>query len=180
MTRRNSIFTLSTLTSAFLLATWTVQGDDAKPVGGAKAPVKNAAFDKIKALAGDWVLSDKPNDPPHCSYRVVAGGTAVMEELMPSGESNMITMYHLDGDVLVMTHYCGFGNQPRMKAKAGSGNRIEFEFTGGCNIDAKSQYMSSLTIEFVDADHFKTHWTVSANGKKGEQATFDLIRKKKA
>lgn len=178
MTRRISIWTIAVFSTAFL-ATWTARGGDDKPAD-AKPPAKHAGFEKIKALAGDWLLADKPNDPPYCSYRVVSGGSAVMEELMPAGESNMITMYHLDGDALVMTHYCGLGNQPRMKAKPASGNKIDFEFAGGCNVDPKGKYMSALSLEFVDADHIKAHWTLTDNGKKGEQATFDLIRRKKA
>src|SRR5436190_790475 len=121
MTRRNSLVTFSTLTAVVLLATWTARGGD-KPAGDAKPAAKSPALEKIKALAGDWVLAEKPNDPPYCTYRVVSGGTAVMEDLMPDGE-NMITMYHLDGDALVMTHYCGLGNQPKMKAKPMSGNK---------------------------------------------------------
>ena len=28
----------------------------------------------------------------------------------------MATLYHLDGDQLMLTHYCSAGNQPRMRA----------------------------------------------------------------
>lgn len=180
MTRYNSLLTLSTLTAVFLLATFTARGGDDKPAADAKAPAKPTALDKIKALAGEWVHADKPNEPAFCTYRVVSGGSAVMEELMPAGESNMITMYHLDGDALVLTHYCGLGNQPKMKARPASGNKIEFEFAGGCNVDPKGKYMSALTLELIDADHIKASWTLTDNGKKGEHVTFDLIRKKKA
>ncbi len=178
MTRRASILTIAFLTTA-VLASWSAQGDDPKPAASAKPPAKHAGLEKIKALAGEWVLADKPNDPVYCSYRVVSGGTAVMEDLQP-GVENMITMYHLDGDALVLTHYCGLGNQPRMKARPMAGSKIEFEFAGGCNVDPKGKYMSALTLEFIDADHIKAHWTLTENGKKAEQATFDLIRKKKA
>lgn len=178
MARSVTTLTIAFLTTA-ILSTWSAHGDDPKPSADAKTPVKHAGLEKIKALAGDWVLADKPNDPVYCSYRVVSGGTAVMEDLQPSAE-NMITMYHLDGDALVLTHYCGLGNQPRMKARPMAGNKIEFEFAGGCNIDLKAKYMSSLTLEFINADHIKARWTLTHNGKKAEQATFDLIRRKKA
>ena len=32
------------------------------------------------------------------------------------GETTMTSVYHLDGENLRMTHYCGAGNQPRLKA----------------------------------------------------------------
>jgi len=180
MSRRISILTFSFVLTVFMLASWTVRGEGDKPASGAKTPAKSPAFEKIKALAGEWVLADKPNDPAFCTYRVVSGGSAVMEELMPAGESSMITMYHLDGDALVLTHYCGLGNQPRMKAKPASGNKIEFEFAGGCNVDPKGKYMSALTLEFINANHIKASWTLTDNGKIGEHVTFDAIRKKKA
>lgn len=177
----SSIVLILSMVSAF--AAWAVQADDVKPSGSGKATAsgaKSSSLDRIKSLAGEWVLADKPNDPPHCTYRVVSGGTAVMEELMPAGEENMITMYHLDGDALVMTHYCGLGNQPRMKAKPMVGNKLAFEFTGGCNVQRDGKYMSALTLEFIDADHIKASWTLADKGKIGEHVTFDLIRKKKA
>ncbi len=49
----------------------------------------------------------------------------------------MINMYHLDGDDLVLTHYCAGGNQPHMKldrASATSG-KLQFDFIGGTNLD---------------------------------------------
>jgi len=165
-----------------ICAAWTAHAGDPKDGPDTKgAPTaKSAAFDKIKALAGEWVHADKPNEPAFCTYRVVSGGSAVMEELMPAGEENMITMYHLDGDAVVLTHYCGLGNQPRMKAKPMSGNKMSFEFTGGCNVQRDGKYMSALTLEFVGVDHLKASWTLTDKGKVGEHVTFDLIRKKKA
>ena len=36
----------------------------------------------------------------------------------PDQNEDMISMFHVDGDRLLMTHYCSAGNQPRMKAAA--------------------------------------------------------------
>ena len=32
------------------------------------------------------------------------------------GKEDMISMFNLDGDRVVLTHYCAAGNQPRMVA----------------------------------------------------------------
>ena len=48
--------------------------------------------------------------------KVTAGGSAVHETLFPGSAHEMVSVYHLDGADLVMTHFCALGNQPRMKA----------------------------------------------------------------
>ena len=55
-------------------------------------------------------------------YGVTAAGTAVMEALFPETDHEMLTVYHLEGNDLVLTHYCAMGNQPR------STNRLEAEW----------------------------------------------------
>ena len=69
----------------------------------------------------------------------------------------MVSIYHLDGADLVMTHYCVLGNQPRMKADPKSpANQIRFEFAGGTNLDpAKDMHMHEGTLTFVDDDHIE-------------------------
>jgi hypothetical protein len=52
------------------------------------------------------------------SYQLISGGAAIMERIMPPNEPSMVSIYHLDGDKLMMTHYCSAGNQPRMQAEA--------------------------------------------------------------
>jgi hypothetical protein len=62
-----------------------------------------------------------------------AGGSVVMETMMAGTDYEMINMYHLDGDDLVLTHYCAGGNQPTMRldrAKA-TATELPFVFTGG-------------------------------------------------
>jgi len=49
------------------------------------------------------------------TYTLVSGGTALMERLKSANEPEMITLYSLDGDHLLVTHYCSMGNQPQMK-----------------------------------------------------------------
>jgi hypothetical protein len=46
-------------------------------------------------------------------YTLTGGGSVLMEVL-----GGMSTAYHLDNGTLMLTHYCGAGNQPRMRVKA--------------------------------------------------------------
>ena len=86
--------------------------------GGVKA---QTAFDELKSLAGTWrgeiegeggeAEAEKMDEAIH-EFRVSAAGTVVMETMGPGTEHEMINMYHIDGDDLVLTHYCAGGNQP--------------------------------------------------------------------
>ena len=102
-----------------------------------------------------------------------------METLFGGTEHEMITMYHLDGDSLVLTHYCSLGNQPRLKAKeADKENQVAFDFLDGANIDpAKDEHMHAVVFEFVGDDHLKADWTSYSEGKPKLTAKFDLKRK---
>src|SRR5262245_39718357 len=87
---------------------------------GGKAPAaQHPSLERLKKLAGTWVAADKdgkPTDQVVSVVRVTAAGSAVHETLFPGQPHEMISVYHLDGKDLLMTHYCSLGNQPRMKA----------------------------------------------------------------
>jgi len=150
-----------------------------------KAQAKNAQLEQMKKLAGEWLVvgeDGKPTTKIGATYRVTGGGSAVIETIFPGADEEMITMFYLDGNDLVLTHYCMLGNQPRMKAdpKSAAGT-ISFKFDGGSNIDpSKDMHMHDAVFTFVDADHFKTAWTLWANGKAGDTHGFSFVRKPKA
>jgi hypothetical protein len=78
----------------------------------------------------------------------------------------MVTVYHLDGNDLVLTHYCTSNTQPRMISKGLQGNALTFDFAGGANIDpATSEHMHGARIEFVSADEIKATWQNWNHGK---------------
>src|SRR5579884_1372977 len=103
-------------------------------------------FERLKKLASTWVMADadgKPTDQVVSVIRVTAGGSAVHETLFPGQRHEMISVYHLDGADLVMTHYCMLGNQPHMKADPNAPpNQLHFVFAGGTNLDpTKDKHM---------------------------------------
>jgi len=61
------------------------------------------AFNSIKNLPGSWEGKTQTGEPVQVNFKVTAGGSAVMSEIL--GKADMITMFHLDGpDKLLMTH----------------------------------------------------------------------------
>jgi hypothetical protein len=167
---------MASLAAATLLAAATPVTSATAAGGGA------AGLDRIKALAGEWVAAEdnemaKKGDLVS-RYSVSAGGTAVVETVFPGSAHEMVTVYHLDGSELVLTHYCMEGNQPHMRAKKTDGARLDFAYDGGTNIDpARSRHMNSAWIEFVGPDEIRNQWTEIADGKPVFVAASHLVRK---
>jgi hypothetical protein len=127
------------------------------------------AFDQLKSLAGEWQGKTSAGGmATKVTYTVVSNGSVVMEHMLPAKESEMITMYSLDGDRLVVTHYCSMGNQPTMQTdpvKAATG-KYDFKFvrlTGAKSPD--EAHMAALTLTILDKDHITQQWTFDDHGK---------------
>jgi hypothetical protein len=126
-----------------------------------------AAFERVKSLAGTWeAITEKGKVTS--SYEVVSNGSAVLEKINVPGETEMVTVYHLAGNRLVLTHYCSAGNQPRMQAEAfdPASNQLVFDFAGGDNLtDPNSGHMHNAVMKFAGPDSFSAAWTFHHNGK---------------
>lgn len=124
-------------------------------------------LNRLAALAGTWtgVSTGHGGEPTPVtvSYRVTSAGKAVTETFMEGTPHEMLTVFHLDGDRLVLTHYCGLGNQPHMRADEVTPEQIRFTCTGGANIhEGQTTHMHGLTLEWKDADHLTATWTLHA------------------
>ena len=113
-----------------------------------KSPA-DLAFDRLKGLAGTWEALDKRSSRKlNAVYTITGGGDVIIEDL-----DGMATAYHRDNGTLKMTHYCGAGNQPRMRVKNidNGGRRIVFEMFDIRNLKSPDAYRStSLEVRFLD------------------------------
>lgn len=132
-------------------------------------------FDQLKTLSGNWEGKASNGKDLKVSFRPTSGGSALMSEIM--GDENMITMFHMDNDRVLATHYCGAGNQPRMRGNMSpDGKTIRFTFVDATNLASpKSGHMHTLVITMPDADHHSEDWTFVADGKELREH-FDLTR----
>jgi len=143
-----------------------------------------SAFERLKALEGEWVGKAGPPGGQTMdavvTYHVTAGGSAVMETLFPGTAHEMVTMYTLDRGTVVLTHYCAMHNQPRMRArKGGPPDELRFDFAGGANINpAKDEFMHDAKFAFVDPDHIRGEWTSWSGGRPGDKVVFEMERKR--
>src|ERR1700675_418513 len=115
---RTLVCTLLVFTTAFALA-----DSDAKK-----------SFDAMKTLQGSWAGKTGGGMPVSVTFRMTAGDTTLMSEIQMGEE--MMSMIHLDGDRLLLTHYCGAGNQPRMQASISPDQKtIMFDFVDATNLE---------------------------------------------
>jgi len=143
-------------------------------------------FEALKKLAGDWVevgKDGKPTDELVSSFRVTAAGTALEERLFPDGdkEKEMVTMYFLDGDDLMLTHYCTLGNQPRLRAeRSDDAERIAFKFAGATNLKSEDEpHIHDATFTITGPDRFTAEWVACKGGETCHQVKLELARKQK-
>jgi hypothetical protein len=173
--------------SASLVATALGAGDESEKA----APVTaKAAFERLKTLKGDWVHEGEGCDPTgekeqgwdRVQYKLTGAGSALVEVSGPGTKMEMLSVYHLDGEDLVMVHYCPAQNQPRLKLDRGASkpDRLVFAFDGGSNIDpAKDAYISGLTLTFKADSKVDADWQFTQNGTQKEHTTLELTRSSK-
>jgi hypothetical protein len=127
----------------------------------------NAAFTELKTLVGEWE-ADLGTQKARLSYELIAAGSALLERETADNRPTMVTLYHRDGDRLVLTHYCMAGNQPRMQARPfdAASHELVFDFDGASNlVSPAAGHMHSTKIRFVDERHIETEWQFYEKGQ---------------
>lgn len=130
-----------------------------------------SAFEFLKTLAGDW---DRPSgDHEHgsssrlVSFKVTAAGSSIVETYNAGLPSEMVSIYHMDGKQLLLTHYCALKNAPVMKfEKSDKPGEIKFAFHGGTNFDPKvDAHVHEGALEIKDKNTVESNFVAFANGK---------------
>lgn len=135
-----------------------------------------ALFDALAALEGTWTGEMEGMELRH-EFRVTSSGSAVRETMSPGQDHEMVNMYTLDGNSLVMTHYCAAGNQPHMRASALVDGRMNFAFDGVSDLKAADEsYMGEMTLVFVDDSTLEQHWKSLTEGDVQHEMVFRLTR----
>lgn len=147
--------------------------------GATRTPAE-LAFQKLQGLAGEWDGRDERGNQVKSRFEMVAANTAVMETLKTGDHSDdMLTLYSLDLNSIVLIHYCPTNNQPKMRAIPGAApmKQLVFSFEGAGNLpDAAVGHEHKLVIQFEDKDHITERWTWRRAGTDTEMV-FHLVRK---
>jgi hypothetical protein len=152
------------------------------------------SFDKLKTLAGTWQgtvttvpKTDGMGDDTlmQVSLRVTSRGNALVHEMKAAGQADdptrydhPVTMFYVDSDRLLLTHYCDAGNRPRMAARTSpDGKTVEFDFL---DVAGSTQYghMEHAVFTIIDNNHHTEDWTYLMPGDKPMHGHMDLQRAK--
>jgi hypothetical protein len=147
---------------------------------------EDAAFDKLRSLAGDWTGTftwsgaHTASGKMDAQYYLTGGGSAVVENLTMDGTPVMTSVYHRDGAELRMTHFCAARNQPRLKATTfrPDDSGITFSFVDVTNLASpEAGHVHGLEIQFLASDHITLKFHFVAGSKESDELV-DLTRKK--
>jgi hypothetical protein len=138
-----------------------------------------AVFKQLTSLVGEWEAVQE-GVPVRETYTLTANGSVLMSETKPADSQPMITMFTVDGDHLIATHYCVAGNQPQMVTgnlgDLDKGLTFSLERVTGMKTP-DDWHNTGVTLTLDDKDHMTQRWTYLHKGKTGS-AVFHYTRKK--
>ena len=125
-------------------------------------------FDNLKSMAGTW-QGTIMNIPITVTIRLASSGTAILHEANTDGGSppnHEITMFYVEGDRLLVTHFCDGGNRARFEGKLSpDGKTSEFNFldvSGG----TKGGLVKRMAFTIIDANKHVVEFTfIRPDGK---------------
>lgn len=149
--------------------------------GGPDGEAARAMFARFAALHGEWVADSSAGWNETTRYEVIARGSVVMgtTDFRGAPDRKMVTMFHLDGDRLVLTHYCEARNQPFLVADEIDleEGRVVFRFAGAGNLpDRDHGHMDSAVYRFLEDGRLLSRWTWYENGEERWLENIEAVR----
>ena len=126
-----------------------------------------AAFAQLQTLVGEWEGKTEKGRVLKVSYRLTANNTVLIETWTLGPQRESLTLYHMDNESLLATHYCAIGNQPRLRFKeGGSPSLFVFEFVSATNLPKpEASHQHRFEIELLGPNSFARSETYLENGK---------------
>ncbi|MCB1636853.1 MAG: hypothetical protein KDI51_19855, partial [Xanthomonadales bacterium] len=93
------------------------------------------AFADLASLAGEWEGTYANGRSHRVNFALTAGGSVIIETWTMSPTRQSLTLYALDGERLLATHYCPQGNQPLLVlTERDADDHDHFAFLDGTNL----------------------------------------------
>jgi hypothetical protein len=162
--------------------------DEPLAAGGPDKVVYDAtsAFELFKTLSGEWERANAGEHAEHgaattkpSTFHVSAAGSNVISVIYPGDKNEMTNVFHMDGEDLLLTHYCALQNAPVMKfVKSDVPGEIRFAFHGGTNFDPNvDAHVHEGVFRVKDGDTLESAFVTFANGKPGPGTNATIRRK---
>ena len=190
---RMMVFVASSALVLGLAVSINAQSSKGQPKAAAGSP-ETVVYDAASAMAfltttsGDWVSGSAQHEHGGAapagnrgvvSVKTKAAGSAVVHTYAQGTPGEMETVFHMDGDQLLLTHYCALQNAPVLKfVKSNKPGELKFEFLGGTNFDpAIDAHLHESTFVIKDKDTIEQNSTVFAGGKANPELKAVLHRR---
>ena len=176
--KRSIVFVVS-LALVLVAGSVAAQSKKGQPKAAAGAP-ETIIYDAASAMAfltstaGEWQSGRQhehggpaAGSGSLVSVKTKAAGSAVVHTYAAGTPGEMETIFHMDGDQLLLTHYCALQNAPVLRfVKSNKPGELKFVFQGGTNFDPKvDAHLHDSTFQIKDKDTVEQSSTVFANGK---------------
>jgi hypothetical protein len=99
-------------------------------------------FEQIRSWEGRWQVAE--TTALQIVFEATARGSAMVERWETTTGLHSMTIYHMDGEALVATHYCPQGNQPRLDSRGAASGEIRFAFRDVTDLDAGESHTHEL------------------------------------
>ncbi len=126
--------------------------------------VHEEVFKKLCVLVGQW---QDNNASTLVNYRLSANDTVLVETwTWPEKNIEALTLYHMDVDQLMATHYCPVGNQPRLLFDSlDEPSVFTFKFVSATNLlDPGVDHNVEFWIKINESDFFTRSETYVESG----------------
>ena len=137
----------------------------------------------LKSLEGKWAgtleRTNGSSDSFNIEYSITSNGSALMEESFTGG-IEMLSIFNLQNDELLLTHYCGLKNRPVSRLESSKDG--VFEFTTDAELSnlslSKDMFVTSWKIDTMPENQNQAYYEYTVSGPKGVAftATCNLTR----
>ncbi len=140
------------------------------------------AFERLQTLTGTWKVKGKEDSKFSIQFELTANKTVLVETWMRGEKKHSYTMYHLDNDKLLATHYCPQGNQPRLRLSKTSNTTpnatsLTFNFHDATNIKGPNHSRQhSLGFELTENENQIVRKESYLSGKGENFSSLNLVR----
>jgi len=145
----------------------------ASVINAAEKPKSAIAFEQLTSLLGVW-KGVQDGTEVKLTYTLTANGSALMEEFKPKDGPVMITMFSVDGDHLIATHYCSARNQPQMATDAitePKTKRLVFSLVRVTGLTTPDDWHNTgLVMVLEDSEHLTQEWKYQYKGETGTRS----------
>lgn len=131
-------------------------------------------FALISSWEGRWQVAE--TSALEIVFEKTARGSAMIERWETQAGLHSITVYHMDGDALMATHYCPQGNQPRLETRAVASGEIRFTFRDVSDLDEGEGHTHDLWFTPGENETIRRSEIYRSGEELGEPSHYTLKR----